>query len=439
MEEATGLRFLESDPCTSHANSVEKDANGDYLLSARFTNCIYKISGRDGSVIWRLGGVNSSFALDGFKFSSQHDARQLSSNKTHTIISFLDNASDGFYSSATLSSAMVVVLDMETMSASLVKQFERPERILTELRGNVQTLSSGNTFICWSENARLSEFTPDGKLVYDASFASHRFVTYRGYKFNFTGNPQYPPSIAAVAYGADENTGTTVLYSSWNGATQVSHWNFYGGSHPERNQDFKLLATVEKTGFETMHIIAGLQPYVYAEAIAHDGTVLGTSRTEKTEVHLQYSLSQPSLPAAEEDEPSSHVEEEHSEPGLEKSASTSGVQRPEPTPKSGPAHTSAPTPAQGRPHKTPPPEEEWAVSGGGSFIDHQDQSDEDSISLGWRDKSSQLLAGHGSTLETSVVGLILVMLTIVATFLTWRCSRRRRIIHCQYLEQYDKA
>ena len=50
----------------SHANSVDKDSNGDYMLSSRFTDCIYKISGRDGCILWRLGGMNSSFDQDLF-------------------------------------------------------------------------------------------------------------------------------------------------------------------------------------------------------------------------------------------------------------------------------------------------------------------------------------------------------------------------------------
>jgi hypothetical protein len=59
----------------------------------RYTSTIYKISGVDGSIIWRLGGRLSDFKQD-FNFSSQHDAKFHSYNSTVTIISFLDNASD---------------------------------------------------------------------------------------------------------------------------------------------------------------------------------------------------------------------------------------------------------------------------------------------------------------------------------------------------------
>lgn len=55
-------------------NSVDKSSEGDYMVSARYTNAIYKISAQTGSVLWTLGGPNSDFELEpGFNFSRQHD------------------------------------------------------------------------------------------------------------------------------------------------------------------------------------------------------------------------------------------------------------------------------------------------------------------------------------------------------------------------------
>lgn len=76
-----------------HVNSIDKNEAGDYILSARFTNTIYMISGQDGHIIWRLGGKFSDFNMD-FTFSKQHHARFIESNSTRTVISFLNNASD---------------------------------------------------------------------------------------------------------------------------------------------------------------------------------------------------------------------------------------------------------------------------------------------------------------------------------------------------------
>lgn len=56
-----------------HPNSLDKDREGNYMLSGRFTDTIYKIDPA-GNIVWRLGGKNSTFRLDGFNFSKQHDA-----------------------------------------------------------------------------------------------------------------------------------------------------------------------------------------------------------------------------------------------------------------------------------------------------------------------------------------------------------------------------
>ena len=40
-----------------HINSIDKNKHGDYLISARHVSCVYKISGKDGHVVWRLNGA----------------------------------------------------------------------------------------------------------------------------------------------------------------------------------------------------------------------------------------------------------------------------------------------------------------------------------------------------------------------------------------------
>ena len=53
-----------------HCNSIDKCPDGHYLLSARHADTIYKVSKDDGSILWRLGGVQSDFESD-FRFSRQ--------------------------------------------------------------------------------------------------------------------------------------------------------------------------------------------------------------------------------------------------------------------------------------------------------------------------------------------------------------------------------
>lgn len=95
-----------------HANSIAKTLAGDYIVSARHVNTIYKINRADSSVAWRLGGKQSDFLAD-FNFSSQHDARVVFENNTVTIVTMMDNASDDMgrqNDSAIASSAKMVAL-----------------------------------------------------------------------------------------------------------------------------------------------------------------------------------------------------------------------------------------------------------------------------------------------------------------------------------------
>lgn len=67
--------------------------NGDYILSAKHTDAVYRVSHDDGHIIWRLNGTKLDFQMLGTSRSSlQHDAQVLSTNNTHTVLTLFDNA-----------------------------------------------------------------------------------------------------------------------------------------------------------------------------------------------------------------------------------------------------------------------------------------------------------------------------------------------------------
>jgi Arylsulfotransferase (ASST) len=267
---------------------VDKGEDGHYLISARYTNTIYKISAIDGSILWRLGGELSDFELlDGFNFTSQHHARLQSENETMTMITLFDNASDDSGRQAPTSrcsSGKLIALDTTTspMTARLIQQWERPDGLLTDKRGNVQILPNTNVVVGWGDRGYLSEFAPDGRRILDAEYMSSRFGNYRAYKFSFTGSPMEPPALRTFAYGSGMSLAdmVSVFYVSWNGATEVAKWNFYG-SHKKSGR-FSMVGSSAKTGFETSYMSARYIKYTYAEAISSDGRILGKSHVQKT-------------------------------------------------------------------------------------------------------------------------------------------------------------
>ncbi|RDW93257.1 uncharacterized protein DSM5745_00579 [Aspergillus mulundensis] len=271
-----------------HVNSADKNSVGDYLLSARFANTLYYIS-KEGNIVWRLGGKHGDFDMD-FTFSKQHHARFIESNGTHHVISFMNNASDELEAEEDVSSALYVQLDttVSPMTARVIKRITRPDGGLTRLRGNVQTLPNGNTFVGWSERGYHSEHGPDGKLLMEAKFVSTRLSSYRSYKFPFTGRPKTPPDVVASVYGTDRTDMTTIFHVSWNGATDIASWRFYA-----RSSEDGLAVPVgntTKTDFETMYIADGYLDWVSAEALDKDGNVLGKSEDQRTQTPSNWRL-----------------------------------------------------------------------------------------------------------------------------------------------------
>jgi hypothetical protein len=264
-----------------HINAVDKNEAGDYIISLRFTNTIYGISGEDGHIMWRLGGLESDFDMD-FTFSKQHDVKFVSSNGTHHVISFLNNASDERDNDENMSAALFVEMDTIAMTARVIKRINRPDSGLTRLRGSVQVLPNDNVFIGWSERGYQSEHAPNGDLLMTARFVSERYSTYRAYKGEFIGRPTALPDLVASVYGTSDEDITTLIHVSWNGATDVVGWKFFAQAYDRADPVF--IGYANKTDFETMYIVDGYMDWITAEAIDKDGNVMSASRAMRSEI-----------------------------------------------------------------------------------------------------------------------------------------------------------
>ncbi|KAL1967473.1 hypothetical protein VTN77DRAFT_3258 [Rasamsonia byssochlamydoides] len=263
-----------------HINSVDKNADGDYLISSRHTCAIYKISGKDGSVIWRLGGANPSFRNINFSFSQQHDARWLSENQTHTVLSLFNNGFNGFNKTHDYSSGMMIVIDHVDKTATQIREYAPPGRMmLSSSQGNLQVLPNNNAFIGWGNNAFISEYDGNGELVLWGYLALQGTMNYRAQKFYWDGNPTDSPALWAYSRGLTADS-PTMLYASWNGATRVKSWRFYGSM--QQQGPFEVLAVVDKRGFETEYAHGNFSAWCYVEALDGDGKVLGRSTTRMT-------------------------------------------------------------------------------------------------------------------------------------------------------------
>jgi hypothetical protein len=265
-----------------HLDSVDKNSDGDYLVSARHTSCVYKISGKDGSVLWRLGGMNSSIEMKDYNFSSQHDARFYQEDDNVTVLSLFDNASNLYRNTSSTSSGIIVSINHTTNSSTLVRRYQAPNSgLLSTSQGNFQILSNKNAIIGWGSNPSISEHTEDGTPVFFATLNNPKTMNYRAFRFNWSGQPSN--DLALKAYAPSPSAATT-FWVSWNGATDVDHWNLYGTT--SASDQMTLLTKADKQGFQTTYTSPTYHPRAFAEAVARDGSILGNSSVVDTSSSL---------------------------------------------------------------------------------------------------------------------------------------------------------
>lgn len=266
-----------------HINSVDKNDAGDYIISMRFTNTIYMVSGVDGRIMWRLSGRrNGEFDQD-FIFSKQHDAKFLESEGTRHVISLMNNASDEEFNEEDISSALIVEIntDVTPHIARVLRRYNRPDKSLTRLRGNSQVLPNKNMFVCWSKGGYFTEFSPEGEVLMSAWYNVPRYSNYRAYKFEFTGRPETPPDVVSSVFGSDEVNLVTTIHVSWNGATDIALWNFYAQATETSARVF--IGKVSKIDFESMFMAKGYMDWISVDAVDREGQVLGTSEIHRTQ------------------------------------------------------------------------------------------------------------------------------------------------------------
>jgi hypothetical protein len=248
-----------------HINSIDPIPGGYLIISARRTCAVYKVDRKTGEVIWRLGGKKSDFKMGyGTRTDWQHDARR----HPDGTITIFDN---GGVQKDVQSRGIVVEVDENDMSATLVGEYTHPDKILAATQGNLQVLPNGNVFVGWGSEPFYSEFGPDGKLLYDASFPS-QVESYRAFRFPWKGQPEDRPAVVAEA-GPDDRV---TIYVSWNGATEVDTWQVLAGGSPDKLEP---AGSAPRKGFETAVTLYTGEPYVAVEAKDGSGRVLGTSET----------------------------------------------------------------------------------------------------------------------------------------------------------------
>ena len=244
-----------------HFNSLQLLPGGRVLISARDTSAIYDVDQATDRIIWTLGGKASSFRMArGAVFHFQHDAHWLSGDRVGL---FDDQAGPPDYARA--SRGLVLALDLRRHVARVWRQYHRGGPSLARSEGSFQALPGGGAFVGFGAAPWISQFSPSGRLLFDASLPADD-GSYRALRFDW--HAVAPGRPVAVVHPAGVRA---ALYVSWNGATEVARWRVTvpgGGT----------LATVPDAAFETRISVPLRGAYLVA-ALDRRGRVLGRSRT----------------------------------------------------------------------------------------------------------------------------------------------------------------
>ena len=246
-----------------HVNSVEEDAEGDLLISARHTSAIYKVDRRTGRLEWRLGGRRSDFELGpGADFGLQHDARWLAPD----LLQLFDNTSE---ERPGPSSVKVLRLDARRMRATLERRLAQPHAMRAKTQGNGQPLPDGGVMAGWGSTGAFSRFGRDGRLVFDAHLPAH-YDSYRAYLHEWVGRPAVPPALR-VRREKEQVT----AWASWNGATEVRGWRLLAGPAPDALQPVGGVTAWQN--LETTLTRMTDEPYLAVAALDGEGRELARS------------------------------------------------------------------------------------------------------------------------------------------------------------------
>jgi hypothetical protein len=258
-----------------HLNSIDPQPNGNVLISARSTWASYELQSGSGTILWRLGGTRSSFAMGkGTETAWQHDARM---QPDGTITLFDDGSTPRVHYQ---SRGLRVAIDSRRHSVRLMGVYPHPDSpLVADSQGNAQALPGENLLIGWGAVPSISEFAKGGGLLFDAHLPPG-FSSYRAFRFPWVGHPLWAPLASASVLSSGD---LTAVLASWNGATDVVSWRVLAGSAPT---SLTPQATMPDSGFESSvtypntYSEHGVE-YVAVQALGAAGQLLGTSETVK--------------------------------------------------------------------------------------------------------------------------------------------------------------
>lgn len=178
------------------------------------------------------------------------------------------------------STGVAMKVDLGNMRASPLYSLTDPDQpLVARTQGSFQFIrgpEDGNILLGYGSTPFIKEFDRDGNVVLTGNYGGGKAGCYRAFKFPWHATPYWDPEIA-VKHTTDY---ITDVYVSWNGATDYDNWVIFSVAS-ENSTERTVLATHDRTGFETHIVLENANvPYIMAAA-RHGDTLLRFSRVVK--------------------------------------------------------------------------------------------------------------------------------------------------------------
>jgi hypothetical protein len=225
-------------------------------------NVVQEIDVATGAVLFEWHALGTIHLDESIRAAPQkHDAQRAADG----TITLFDNVAEDLPARGRRSRGLSLRLDPRERTASVARWWEHPDALLSPTQGSMQALEGGGAFVGWGGSQPVfSEFSADGRTVFDARFTAKAVESYRAYRAPWTGAGEGRPAAVARSDGR-----RITVHASWNGATGVTAWRV-------RSPDGRT-ATAPRAGFETAIRLEGDADQVEVDALGDDRRVLGTA------------------------------------------------------------------------------------------------------------------------------------------------------------------
>ena len=282
-----------------HINSIDKGADGNFLVSSQYMGAVACISREDGRVLWQLGGDENDFKDLSHGAATSFTWNSHVSWYGNTTLALFASGLDGDKDTAKHGRGLMIELDLQAMTAALVRSYEPPQTLQgpseASPRGSVQILPNQNVLVGWGHTPAYTEFSGKGEVRCDTHFVPGWFAhlgeyeSYRSFKYNWVGRPNTVPDVAVRP---EEDA----LYVSWNGATEVDEWALQSDSSPDFGRFIDHMTVVKKS-FETrISVPRNVKEFVRIVALDANRKIIGYTNVVSKNVRTAHVSPPQSLP-----------------------------------------------------------------------------------------------------------------------------------------------